>query len=70
MLVRVNYRHIFYVAQADERTLAVAFMNKLCWFESQYRYIFYVALADECTLAVAFGNKLCWFESHYWHIFM
>jgi len=30
--------HIFYVAQADERALAVAFGNKLCWFESHYRH--------------------------------
>jgi len=28
-----------YVAQAVERVLAVAFGNKLCWFESHYRRI-------------------------------
>jgi len=44
---------------ADECALAVAFVTKLCWFESHYRHIFYVAQADECTLAVAFVNKLC-----------
>ena len=26
-------------AQAVERVLAVAFGNKLCWFESHYRHI-------------------------------
>ena len=39
MLVRVPLSAYFYVAQADERTLAVAFVNKLCWFESHYRHI-------------------------------
>jgi len=34
--------------------LAVAFGNKLCWFESHYRHIFYVAQAVEHVLAVAF----------------
>ena len=27
------------VTQADEHELAVAFANKLCWFESHYRHI-------------------------------
>jgi len=53
------------VAQAVEHVLAVAFGNKLCWFESHYRHFLYVALAVERVLVVAFGNKLCWFKSHY-----
>jgi len=28
-----------YVAQAVERMLAMAFRNKLCWFESHYQHI-------------------------------
>jgi hypothetical protein len=39
MLVRVPLSAYFYVAQADERTLAVAFVNKQCSFESHYRHI-------------------------------
>jgi hypothetical protein len=58
MLVRVPLSAYFYVAQADERALAVAFINKLCSLESHYRHIFYVAQADERALAVAFVNKL------------
>jgi len=42
MLVRVPPSAYFYVAHTDERTVAVAFVNKLCWFES-YRHFFYVA---------------------------
>ena len=40
MWVRVQLSAYFYVAQADERALAVAFVNKLCWFQSYYRHIF------------------------------
>ena len=40
MLVRDPLSAYYYIAQADERTLAVAFINKLCWFESHYRHIF------------------------------
>ena len=66
-----------YVAQPVERVLAVAFRNKLCWFESHYQYVcssptisifLYVAQAIERVLTVALGNKLFWFESHYWHV--
>ena len=63
MFVRVPV--FLYVAQAVERVLAVAFGNKLCWFESNYRHIFYVTQAVKRVLAVAFGNKLCWFESQF-----
>jgi len=38
-LVRVPLSAYFYVTQADERALSVAFVNKLCWFESHYRHI-------------------------------
>ena len=44
-----------YVAQAVECVLAVAFGNKLCWFESHYRHV-YVAQAAERALEVAFGT--------------
>jgi len=53
---------------ADEFALAVAFVNKLCWFESHYRYIF--MYARQMNVRWQFVNKLCWFESHYRHIFM
>jgi len=39
MLVGVPLSAYFYVAQADERMLAVAIVNKVCWFESHYRHI-------------------------------
>ena len=39
VLVRVPLSIILYVAQAVERVLAVAFGNKLCWFESQSQHI-------------------------------
>ena len=42
-----------YVTQTVERVLAVAFENKLCWFESQYRHIFYVAQAVELRVLVS-----------------
>jgi len=38
-LVRVPPLAYYYVAQADERMLAVAFLNELSWFESHYRHI-------------------------------
>ena len=38
-----------YVAQASERVLAVAFGEKLCWFEPHYRHIFYVAFGTHDT---------------------
>jgi len=40
MLVRVPLSACFYVAQADERALTVAFVNKIFWFEFHYRHIF------------------------------
>jgi len=42
MLVRVPLSAYFYVAQAHERMLAVAIVNKVCWFESHHRHDFYV----------------------------
>jgi len=38
MLFRVPPSAYYYVAQADECTLAVAFVNKLSWFKSHYRH--------------------------------
>ena len=38
--VRVPLSAYYYIAEADERALAVAFVNKLCLFESHYRHIF------------------------------
>jgi hypothetical protein len=34
-----NIGMFLYVVQAVERLLAVAFRNKLCWFESEYQHI-------------------------------
>jgi hypothetical protein len=70
MLVRVPVSAYFFVTQAVERVLAVAFGKKNYVGSSPNIGIFlYVAQAVERVLAVAFGNKLCWFESHYRHIY-
>jgi len=39
LLVRVPLSACFYVAPANERALAVVFVNKLCWFESHCRHV-------------------------------
>jgi len=39
IFVRVPLSAYFYVAHAVERALALAFVNKLIWFESHYRHI-------------------------------
>jgi hypothetical protein len=41
--------------------VAVAFGNKVCWFESQYRHTSLCSPGSWRVLA-------CWFESHYRHI--
>ena len=69
MLVRVPLSAYFYVPQADECGLVLAFVNKL-FVRVPVSAYFYVVQADEPAQAVVFVNKICGFDSQYRHIFM
>jgi len=63
-----NIRIFLYVAQAFERMLAVAFGNKLCWFESHYRRISLCSLSCWTRASSTLRKKLYFFEPHNQHI--
>ena len=61
-------RHIFYVVQAVERVLEVAFRKIYVGFSPTIGTFLYVVQAAESVIAVTIRKKLSWFESHCRHI--